>query len=66
VPQWGNWNDMNSGGGAQQYTLVFDQLLEQRSVHPTSMEQPQRATTTQATRQDLYDNVPKVHFHLVS
>ncbi|XP_066333801.1 uncharacterized protein [Miscanthus floridulus] len=25
MPTWGQWNESNSGVGAQQYTLVFDQ-----------------------------------------
>nr|AGT17135.1 RPM1-interacting protein [Saccharum hybrid cultivar R570] len=64
VPTWGQWNESNSGVGAQQYTIVFDQLREERrSAPPTpSIEQLQRPTQNRPTHRDLYDHVPKVDF----
>ncbi|XP_062197652.1 uncharacterized protein LOC133900509 isoform X2 [Phragmites australis] len=61
VPTWGQWNEGNSGGGAQQYTLVFDQLRDERkSAPPTpSIEELQRRTPPRPTRHDLYDHEPK-------
>jgi hypothetical protein len=65
VPTWGQWNESNSVAGAQQYTLVFDQLREERkSAPPTpSVEQLQRPTPNGATHHDLYDHAPKVELH---
>ncbi|CAD6257134.1 unnamed protein product [Miscanthus lutarioriparius] len=61
VPTWGQWNESNSGAGAQQYTLVFDQLREERrSAPPTpSIEQPQQPTQNRSTQHDLYEHAPK-------
>ncbi|KAL6659693.1 hypothetical protein ACP70R_002522 [Stipagrostis hirtigluma subsp. patula] len=61
VPAWGKWNEGNSGGDAQQYTIVFDQLREERkSAPPTpSMEQLKQPTPSQLAHRDLYDHVPK-------
>ncbi|XP_025828419.1 uncharacterized protein LOC112903382 isoform X1 [Panicum hallii] len=61
VPTWGEWNESNSSAGAQQYTLVFNQLREERrSAPPTpSIEHVQRPTPTRATHHDLYDHAPK-------
>jgi hypothetical protein len=65
VPTWGEWNESNSSAGAQQYTLVFNQLREERrSAPPTpSIEHVQRPTPTRATHHDLYDHAPKVELH---
>ncbi|TVU25449.1 hypothetical protein EJB05_27945, partial [Eragrostis curvula] len=62
VPTWGQWNNINNGAGADNYTLIFDELQKgKKSAPPTpNMAQPQRATPTRTTRQDLYDDrVPK-------
>ncbi|WVZ52004.1 hypothetical protein U9M48_003100 [Paspalum notatum var. saurae] len=60
VPTWGQWNESNSGAGAQQYTMVFDQLREERSAPPTpGMEQLQRPTPNRSAQHDLYDHAPK-------
>lgn len=61
VPTWGQWNESNSGAGAHQYTLFFDQLREERkSAPPTpSVEQLQKPHQTRPTHRDLYDHVPK-------
>ncbi|KAG8089821.1 hypothetical protein GUJ93_ZPchr0011g27397 [Zizania palustris] len=46
VPAWGQWNESNAGGG-QQYTLVFDQIRDERRSAPSTptMEQLQLPTT---------------------
>ncbi|KAL5204893.1 hypothetical protein ABZP36_009764 [Zizania latifolia] len=35
VPAWGQWNENNAGGG-QQYTLVFDQIRDERRSAPST------------------------------
>ncbi|CAO2148842.1 unnamed protein product [Urochloa humidicola] len=61
VPTWGQWNESNSAAGAQQYTLVFDQLREERRSAPStpSIEQLQRPAPSRAAHHDLYDHAPK-------
>ncbi|CAL4988240.1 unnamed protein product [Urochloa decumbens] len=61
VPTWGQWNESNSTAGAQQYTLVFDQLREERKSAPStpSVEQLQRPAPSRATHHDLYEHAPK-------
>lgn len=64
---WGQWNEGNSSGaGAQQYTIVFDQLREERRAPPTpGNDQLQRPTPNPPTHHDLYDHAPKVDLHFV-
>ncbi|KQJ88446.1 uncharacterized protein LOC100837923 [Brachypodium distachyon] len=42
VPTWGQWNENNAGGGAQQYTLVFEQIREERRSAPSTPNIEQR------------------------
>uniref|UniRef100_A0A0D9XS33 RIN4 pathogenic type III effector avirulence factor Avr cleavage site domain-containing protein n=1 Tax=Leersia perrieri TaxID=77586 RepID=A0A0D9XS33_9ORYZ len=62
VPAWGQWNENNAGGGAQQYTLMFDQIRDERRGSAPStptIEQIQRATPNRYNHHSKHDNMPK-------
>ncbi|KAF0896613.1 hypothetical protein E2562_026315 [Oryza meyeriana var. granulata] len=62
VPAWGQWNEGNGGGGVQQYTLMFDQIRDERRGSAPStptVEQLQRATPTRYSHQSQHSNMPK-------
>ncbi|KAF2910870.1 RPM1-interacting protein 4 isoform X2 [Oryza sativa Japonica Group] len=63
VPAWGQWNEGNAGGGgAQQYTLMFDQIRDERRGSAPStptVEQLQRATPTRYNQHNQHANMRK-------